>query len=70
MKTIWNVEMKAMNGSVTMMIQTHAFIDKDVAEKAAEAIREKNKDSQFHVLTRVYESKLYESLEEVPILNQ
>ena len=69
MKTVWNVEMRAMNGTVTMMTETSAFISKDIAEKAAEAIKEKNKDSQFHVLTRVYESKLYETLEEVPILN-
>lgn len=70
MKTIWNVEMRAMNGTVTMMTETSAFANKDVAEKAAEAIREKNKDSQLPVYTRVYESKLYETLEEVPILNQ
>ena len=70
MKAIWNVEMRAMNGTVTMMTETSAFISKDIAEKAAETIKEKNKDSQFHVLTRVYESKLYETLEEVPFLNQ
>lgn len=69
MKKIWNVEMKAMNGSITMMIQTHAFTTKEVAEKAAEAIKEKNKDSVFHVITRVYDSELYESENEVPILN-
>ena len=69
MKTVWNVEMRAMNGTVTMMTETSAFTDKKVAEKASEVIKEKNKDSQFHVLTRVYESKLYETLEEVPILN-
>ena len=70
MKTIWNVEMKAMNGSVTMMIQTHAFIDKELAEKAADKIKEKNKDSVFHIIVRVYDSVLYESENEVPILNE
>ena len=69
MKTVWNVEMRAMNGTVTMMTETSAFTDKELAEKVAEAIKEKNKDSQFHVCTRVYESKLYETMKEVPILN-
>lgn len=70
MKKIWNVEMRAMNGSVTMMVQTHAFIDKELAEKAADKIKEKNKDSVFPVIVRVYDSTLYESENEVPILNE
>ena len=41
MKTIWNVEMRAMNGTVAMMTETSAFIGKDIVEKAAEAIKEK-----------------------------
>lgn len=69
MKTIWNVEMRVMNGTVTMQTITHAFSDKDLAEKASEAIKYKNKDSEFPVVTRVYESILYEFPSEVPILN-
>ena len=70
MKTVWNVEMRTMNGTVTMMTETSAFTDRNVAEAAAAAIREKNKNADLVVYTRVYESKLYETLEEVPILNQ
>ena len=70
MKTIWNVEVRSLNGTVTMMSYTHAFIDKELAEKAADKIKEKNKDSVFHVIVRVYDSVLYESENEVPILNE
>ena len=71
MKKIWNVEVRALNGTVTMMSYTHAFIDKELAEKAANTVKEKNKNnSAFDVITRVYESELFESESEVPILNE
>ena len=70
MKKIWNVEVRALNGTVTMMSYTHAFIDKELAEKASNTIKEKNKNVSFNVVTRVYESELFESESEVPILNE
>ena len=53
-----------------MMSYTHAFIDKELAEKASNTIKEKNKNASFNVVTRVYESELFESESEVPILNE
>ena len=70
MKKIWNVEVRALNGIVTMMSYTHVFIDKELAEKASNTIKEKNKNASFNVVTRVYESELFESESEVPILNE
>ena len=70
MKKIWNVEVRALNGTVTMMSYTHAFIDKELAEKASNTIKEKNKNASFNVVTRVYKSELFESESEVPILNE
>ena len=70
MKKIWNVEVRALNGTVTMMSYTHSFIDKELAEKASNTIKEKNKNASFNVVTRVYESELFESENEVPILNE
>lgn len=69
MKTIWNVETKVMNGTVTLNTETYAFTNKNVAILASEVVREKNKDLKFPVHTRIYESKLYETKEEVSILN-
>ena len=31
MKKIWNVEVRALNGTVTMMSYIYAFIDKELA---------------------------------------
>ena len=70
MKKIWNVEVRALNGTVTMMSYTHAFIDKELAEKASNTIKDKNKNASLNVVTRVYESELFESESEVPILNE
>lgn len=70
MKKIWNVEVRALNGTVTMMSYTHLFIDKELAEKTSNTIKEKNKNASFNVVTRVYESELFESENEVPILNE
>ena len=70
MKKIWNVEVRALNGTVTMMSYTHAFIDKELAEKSSNTIKDKNKNASLNVVTRVYESELFESENEVPILNE
>ena len=70
MKTVYNVEMKAMNGTVTMITETWSFTDKELAVVAAQKLAEVNKGkSTFNVIIRDYESVLYENLEEVPILN-
>ena len=53
-----------------MMSYTHSFIDKELAEKATNTIKEKNKNASFNVVTRVYESELFEYESEVPILNE
>ena len=69
MKTIWNVEATLMNGTVTLQTVTQSFLVKELAEKAAEKVREANKENRFPVHVRVYESTLYEYEMEVPILN-
>lgn len=67
MKTIWNVEIKLMNGSVTLLTDTKAFSNKELADKTANALKEANK--QYSCIIRVYESELYENENEVPTLN-
>lgn len=69
MKQVWNVETRLMNGTVTLETMTDTFLDKELAEKAAEAVRKANKENRFPVHVRVYESTLYEYEMEVPILN-
>lgn len=59
-----------MNGTVTMGTRTHSFLDKELAEKTAEAVRVKNKGAEFGVIVIVSKSELYENEAEVPILNQ
>jgi len=67
MKTIWNVEIKLMNGSVTLLTDTKSFSNKELADKTANTLREANK--QYSCIVRVYESELYENENEVPALN-
>ena len=67
MKTIWNVEIKLMNGSVTLLTDTKSFSNKELADKTANVLKEANK--QYSCIVRVYESELYENENEVPTLN-
>lgn len=65
--------MRIMNGSVTMRTVVSAFTSKELAEEAQEAVRQKNavSDSMFSVIFDDIEgSQLYETREEVSILNE
>lgn len=57
-----------MNGSVTMMVHSDSFISEELAEKAREAVQEANKNAD--VICEICTSTLFESEEEVPILQK
>lgn len=73
MKTIWSVETRVMNGTVTIQTLIDSFLTEESARKAAKVLYEKNKaniNCVWDVITTVHESKLYESEDEMPILNE
>lgn len=60
-----------MNGTVTMMVHSESFISEELAEKAREAVQEANKDADvIYVICEICTSTLFESEEEVPILQK
>ena len=64
--------MRIMNGSVTMRTVVTAFTSKELAEEAQAAVRRKNAatDPMYSIIFDDIESvPLYETREEVPILN-
>lgn len=70
MKTYYTLISRFMNGTVTMHTDVVSFTSKELAEKTKESIIENNKDAMFPVLCNIEETKVYESENEVPILNK
>lgn len=71
MKKIYTLTTRLMNGTITMQHCSTSFSTKELAEKAKAAVDEANKDSApFVVWSSVDESDLYETENEVPILNK
>lgn len=66
MKTIYTVEVAAMNGTVTAMSFTEVYATKELAEQAKEYIELVNTGSRFPVHVEISEGVLYESQEDVP----
>ena len=69
MKKVWNVETRLMNGTVTILTITDSFATEELANKAADALREVNKKNGYSTVIRVYEGIFYENESEVPVLN-
>ena len=59
-----------LNGSVTMQTHSDIFSSKELAEKAKDAVEKANEHADFPCLCTIQESTLFESEEEVPILNK
>lgn len=71
MKKIYTLTTSLMNGTVTMKHSSSSFATRELAEKAKAAVDEANKDAApFAVWSSIEESELYETENEVPILNR
>lgn len=70
MQKIYTLNCRFMNGTVTMMTDTASFTTKDLAEETAEAVKKANEGSDFPCIADIKETVIYESREEIPILNQ
>jgi hypothetical protein len=65
MKEIWIVETSIMNGTVCLGSICDSFTTKELAEKAAELLKEKNKDSAYPIRIEIKKSILFDSLDEL-----
>lgn len=70
MKKIYTTVTSAYNGTVTINNSVASFFSKDLAEEVCQRVEFVNKDAYFKVHCRVHESVIYESSDEVPILNK
>lgn len=68
MRKIYTLKTSMMNGTVTMCTQCSSFSSKELAEKAKQAVADTNKE--VSIWQSIEESILYESEDEVPILNK
>ena len=66
MKTIYTVQTRYLNGTVTLSVHEDNFTSSELAEKVAKKLKEVNKE---HVIVNLIETTLYEDEGEVPILN-
>lgn len=70
MKKLYLVTTTMWNGTVPMGSFSCAVTTNEIAEKAKKAVDEANKSATMDSSTEVQEITLYESEEEVPILNK
>lgn len=72
MKKVYLIKVRVMNGSVTMRTLCDVFTTKELAEETKLAIKKANRtDSTYTVLyDDVEELDLFETKDEVPILNK
>ena len=69
MKTYYTLITQFMNGTVTMHTDIASFTSKELAEKTKDAVVNANKNSDFPAWCNIEETRVYESEDEVPILN-
>lgn len=72
-KKVYILTQSVMNGTVTMNVYCSVFATKELAEKTKKAVieaNENNNDNSFQVFVDIQESDLYETEEDVPILNK
>lgn len=71
MKKLYGFSQNLMNGTVTLRTEVALFTSEELAKKAKEAVIEVSKDVDFPRLMygEIKETVVYESEDEVPILN-
>ena len=72
MKTIYGINMKLMNGTVCMSSDVSIYGCKELRDNVLEKLKQENKnyENAFNIEYNLFESELYESASEVPILNK
>lgn len=71
MKKIYTLTTSFMDGTATIQYISSSFTTRELAEKAKAAVDEANKYAiPFTVWSSIDESDLYETEDEVPILNR
>lgn len=74
MQKIYTLTTRLMNGTVTIQQSSSSFVTRDLAEKAKAAVDEAYKGTYkgtapLSVWSSIEESEIYETENEVPILN-
>lgn len=76
MKKIFTFNQRLMNGTVTMQSQVACFTSRELAEKVKQAVLEVNHynceemHGMYCLCDEIVEADVYESEQEVPILNK
>ena len=76
MKKIFTFNQRLMNGTVTMQSQVACFTSRELAEKVKQAVLEANNynceemHGMYCLCDEIVETDVYESEQEVPILNK
>lgn len=69
MKTYYTVVASFMNGTVTMFNDISSYTSEELAEKVKDKNIKTNKNSTFPAMCNIQVTNVYESEDEVPILN-
>lgn len=74
MRTVYGINMKLMNGTVCMSSDISIYGCKELRDNVLEKLKQENKDSEkdntLNIEYDLFESELYDSASEVPILNK
>ena len=74
MRTIYGINMKLMNGTVCMSSDISIYGCKELRDNVLEKLKQENKnyenENAFNIVYDLFESELYDSASEVPILNK
>lgn len=68
MKSVFLLEQRIFNGTILMATINTGFSTKELAEKALQATKKVNEDSEFINTFNIKEIQIYEEEYEVPIL--
>lgn len=68
MKSVFLLEQRIFNGTVLMATINTGFSTKELAEKALQATKKANENSEFINTCNINEIQIYEEEREVPIL--
>lgn len=68
MKSVFLLEQRIFNGTILMATINTGFSTKELAEKALQATKKANEDSEFINTFNIKEIQIYEEEYEVPIL--
>lgn len=74
MRIVYGINMKLMNGTVCMNSDVSIYGCKELRDNVLEKLKQENKnyenENAFNIEYNLFESELYESASEVPILNK